>query len=156
MNRNRLLRSRIAGQLALIAASRGDTPVIVVPGDVDNVDMFEVICDLTKGMGYEHLTMIVRHFYPHCGFLDTPVLPSFAPSECYRLHLLDARAPRDKHLETTDDQMISEIIQHIASSGGVRSPIVVVSPFGVDGVHQHAIDLRAMTGLSERDLFAVN
>jgi len=149
------LRSQVAMHLANIVASRGDAPVIVVPGDVEDIDMAAVVRDLAEAMGYESNTMRLGFFETSSGFFDAPMEPSIAPSQRDRLHVLDDRDPRRQGAKGTADEVIAAVVSHIAASGGVRTPIVVVSRLAASEIRDQAELLRQATRLSERDLVAL-
>lgn len=155
MASQRILRSEVALHIARIANTRGDAPVLIVPGLVEEIDMAQVVRDLTAGMGYDSITMRVCFWDLDSAYFGTPEESGLIPANHGRLYVIDDRQPRDPGKTATADEMIAAVVKHIDAAGGIRSPIIVISRHGVEGVRDQALLLGRMTGLPSTSLYAV-
>lgn len=155
MSNNRIIRSRVAAQMATMATARGDAPILIVPGADAVYDMGKVIRDLSSALGYDELTQRTAFLDEGCAFFAESRPSALNPSEHDRLYVLDDRAPRPPEAAMTADEAIARAIMHINAAGGIRRPIVVVSRFDAGGARGQARDLCELTGLSSMDLYAV-
>lgn len=155
MTDHRPLRSRIAARIAELATIRGGAPVIVVPGDVDGVDMRAVVSGLASAMGYDVRLMMTAGFKPTAGFFAQPQPSTLAASERGRMHVLDERTgPADN--AGNDDFTSAAIIRHLDSGGGMPTSVVVITRGGVEAVKAHAASLGRMLTPGERQVVFVD
>jgi hypothetical protein len=153
MTTHRPLRSRIAAQIAQLATMRGGAPVIVVPGDVDGVDMRAVVSGLGSAMGYNVVLMLTAGFRPTAGFFAQPQPSTLAASERGRMHVLDERTGANP---SDDEANSAAIIRHLDSGGGMPAPVVVIARCGVDAVGARAHALADALGSRERSVLSVD
>lgn len=155
MSNERIIRSRVAAQMATMATARGDAPILIVPGGDAVYDMDKVVRDLSSALGYDEITQRTALIDEGCAFLAKDRPSALHHSERDRLYVLDDRAPRPPEATLTAEQAIARAIMHINAAGGIRRPIVVVSRFDAGGARAQARDLCEMTGLSSMELYPV-